>query len=63
MHSKAEKSKKFYMKNWRPISLLNVVHKIASGSIANRTKTVFTKPYQRIRSVSLKVDILGKIRY
>ena len=29
---------KLYMKNWRPITLLNVDYKIASGSIANRIK-------------------------
>jgi hypothetical protein len=28
------------LKNWRPISLLNVVYKIGSASIANRIKTV-----------------------
>ena len=26
--------------NWRPISLLNVVHKIGSAAIANRIKTM-----------------------
>ena len=31
------------MKNWRPISLLNTVYKIASGSIANRVKTYLDK--------------------
>ena len=36
---KPGKSKKF-IKNWRPISLLNVTYKIASGSIANRIKKV-----------------------
>ena len=33
---------KFYMKNWRPISLLNVVYKIGSGCIAHRIKTVIS---------------------
>ena len=29
---------KLYLKNWRPITLLDTVYKIASGSIANRIK-------------------------
>ena len=32
-----------YLKNWRPITLLNTVYKIASGSIANRIKQVLNK--------------------
>ena len=36
---KPGKSKK-YIKNWRPISLLNVTYKIASGSVANRIKKI-----------------------
>ena len=36
---KQNKSRQF-LKNWRPISLLNVVYKIASSAIANRLKTI-----------------------
>ena len=36
---KGNKSRKF-IKNWRPISLLNVTYKIASGCIASRIKKI-----------------------
>lgn len=39
---KGDKSKEF-LKNWRPITLLNVIYKIASGCIAERLKTVLSK--------------------
>ena len=39
---KGEKPRE-YIKNWRPISLLNVTYKIASTCIANRIKTVLPK--------------------
>ena len=32
-----------YLKNWRPISLLNVVYKIASSCIAERVKRALPK--------------------
>ena len=35
-----ENKAKHFLKNWRPITLLNVVYKLASGSIANRMKGV-----------------------
>lgn len=39
---KGNKDKR-YIKNWRPISLLNTAYKIASASIAQRLKTVLNK--------------------
>ena len=38
---KEEKDRR-YIKNWRPISLLNIDYKIGSSSIANRLKKVLT---------------------
>ena len=42
---KGDKPKE-YIKNWRPISLLNVVYKIGSSCIANRLKKVLLKKVQ-----------------
>ena len=38
---KGDKPKE-YIKNWGPISLLNIVYKISSSCIANRLKKVLT---------------------
>ena len=39
---KGDKPKQF-LKNWRPITLLNVIHKIASACVAERNKTTLTE--------------------
>ena len=36
-----------YLKNWRPVSLLNVVYKLASSVISKRLKTVLDKLINR----------------
>ena len=38
-----ENKPKQFLKNWRPITLLNTVYKLGSGVIANRIKTVLDK--------------------
>lgn len=38
-----EGKSKFYIKNWRPITLLNVVYKIGSGCKAQRIKNILEK--------------------
>ena len=38
-----ERKEKQYLKNWRPITLLNTMYKIASSCIAAGLKKVFTK--------------------
>jgi len=38
-----ENKSKLFIKNWRPITLLNTVYKLTSGTIANRIKTVLNK--------------------
>ena len=38
-----ENKPKHLLKNWRPITLLNTVYKIGSGSIANRLKSTLDK--------------------
>jgi exonuclease III len=48
-----------YIKNWRPISLLNVVYKIASACIANRLKAVLPSIIHEDQSGFIKNRYLG----
>lgn len=56
---KAGKPKQF-LKNWRPISLLNIVYKLASGCIAERIKTVLDKLINRDQTGFLKGRFIGE---
>ena len=49
-----------YLKNWRPISLLNVVYKIASSSIANRLKTVLNDIISKTQNGFLDGRYIGE---
>ena len=49
-----------HLKNWRPISLLNVVYKIASSSIANRLKTVLNKIISKTQNGFLDGRYIGE---
>ena len=54
------KKPKQYLKNWRPICLLNVVYKIASGCIAERLKTYMDKLISRDQTGFLKGRFIGE---
>ena len=56
---KVRKPKQF-LKNWRPISLLNVIYKLASGCIAERIKTVLDKIINRDQTGFLKGRFIGE---
>ena len=56
---KADKPKQF-IKNWRPITLLNVMYKIASGCIAERLKTVLTKLISSDQTGSISGRYIGE---
>ena len=59
---------KFYLKNWRPISLLGVDYKIASAAIANRIKKVLQtiishtqKGFLKNRSIAENTRLISDI--
>ena len=51
---------KHLIKNWRPITLLNVVYKIASGFIADRIKTVLDKLIIKDQTGFIKGRFIGE---
>jgi len=55
---KGDKAKEF-IKNWRPISLLNVVYKIGSACIANRMKQVLSLLINEDQTGFIKGRFLG----
>ena len=56
---KGDKPRKF-LKNWRPISLLSVLYKIASTAIANRLKTVLIKLISDTQSGFISGRFIGE---
>ncbi|WP_419612126.1 RNA-directed DNA polymerase, partial [Thiolapillus sp.] len=56
---KEDKPKK-YLKNWRPITLLNTAYKIASACIANRLKIVLPKIIHKDQTGFLKGRYIGE---
>ena len=51
---------KFYLKNWRPITLLNVDMKIASSALANRIKPLLKKIISETQKGFLKGRYIGE---
>ena len=56
---KGDKPREF-LKNWRPISLLNVTYKIISACIANRLKQVLSYPIHENQKGFLKNRFIGE---
>ena len=51
---------KQFLKNWRPITLLNTVYKIASGVISTRIKSVLNKLISKDQTGFLKGRYIGE---
>ena len=56
---KGDKPRQF-LKNWRPISLLSVLYKIASTSVANRLKKVLDELISKFQTGFLKGRFIGE---
>lgn len=55
-----ENKPKQFLKNWRPLTLLDLVYKIASGSIANRIKSVINKLISKDQTGFIKGRYIGE---
>ena len=55
-----ENKPKQFLKNWRPLTLLDTVYKIASGTIANRLKQVLDNIISRDQTGFLKGRFIGE---
>ena len=47
------------LKNWRPISLLSIIYKIASGAVANRIKKVLDKIISKTQTGFISGRFIG----
>ena len=56
---KANKPKQF-LRNWRPITLLNCTYKMASGCTANRLKTILDKIIEKYQTCFIKGRYIGE---
>ena len=55
-----ENKPKHLLKNWRPLTLLDTVYKIASGTIANRLKSVINKLINKDQTGFIKGRYIGE---
>lgn len=55
-----ENKSKHYLKNWRPLTLLDSVYKIASGAIANRLKSVLDYIISKDQTGFIKGRYIGE---
>ena len=51
---------RIFLENWRPISLLNVLYKLVSGTIANRTKNCLYKLISDTQTGLIKGRYIGE---
>ena len=55
-----ENKPKHFLKNWRPLTLLDIVYKMASGTIANRIKLVINKLISKDQTGFIKGRYIGE---